>query len=289
MVVTLGKRKRVANATGTIDESGSGDEDARALFQRAFEAKFKPLKSAAKPVVAAAETKAELQPEILDVDISDSDWSGFSGDEEEELEAEGVEIVNHGVVVQDDDEDMRKAELKAFMSSKPPTSEQRAVKLSKPPKEDASADVDESTNLKHDLALQRLLKESHLLAPSSSNGATVAPVGKSRLKALDLRLRDLGAKKAVTEQERMPIAHRKGIVAKAASREASRRKEAVENGIILERAKMAARPEQRRERGVDAPGVGKFRGGTLKLSSRDVKSIESEGPKQRTGGKGRKK
>ena len=85
----------------------------------------------------------------------------------------------------------------------------------------------------------------------------------------------------------MPIAHRKGIVAKAASREASRRKEAVENGIILERVKMAAKPEQRRERGVDAPGVGKFRGGTLKLSKGDVKAIE--GPKQRMGGKGRKR
>lgn len=85
----------------------------------------------------------------------------------------------------------------------------------------------------------------------------------------------------------MPIAHRKGIVAKAAGREATRRKEAVENGIILEKAKLAARPEQRRERGIAAPGVGKFRGGTLKLSSRDVKSIE--GPKQRMGGKGRRR
>ena len=149
--------------------------------------------------------------------------------------------------------------------------------------------MNESANLKHDLALQRLLKESHLLKPSSTSSSNISagPEGKSRLKALDLRLRDLGAKKAVTEQEKMPIAHRKGMVAKAASREASRRKEATENGIILERVKMAAaKPEQhrRRERGVDAPGVGKSRGGTLKLSSRDVKAIE--GPKQRMGGKG---
>ena len=199
---------------------------------------------------------------------------------------------------------MRKAELKAFMvselstnqnamtltqpqSSKPPTMQQAPIKTVKQPKEDASVDVNESANLKHDLALQRLLKESHLLTPSSSSSAAAGPEGKSRLKALDLRLRDLGAKKAVLEQEKMPIAHRKGIVAKATSREASRRKEAAENGIILERVKMAAKPEQRRERGVDAPGVGKFRGGTLKLSSRDVKSIE--GPKPKTGGKGRRR
>lgn len=141
--------------------------------------------------------------------------------------------------------------------------------------------------MKHDLALQRLLKESHLLDPSSYKGTTAAPEGKGRLKALDLRLQDLGAKKTATEQVKMPLAHRKGIVAKAAGREVSRRKEAVENGIILERAKQIAKPEKRRERGIGAPEVGKFRSGTLKLSSNDVKAIQ--GPKQRTGGKGRRK
>jgi len=145
-------------------------------------------------------------------------------------------------------------------------------------------DPAEANNLKHDLALQRLLKESHLLDPSSVNGSSTAPEGKGRMKALDLRLQDLGAKKNLAEQEKMPLSHRKGIKAKIASREAGRRKEAAENGIILEKAKMTAKAEPRRDRGIGAPSIGKFRGGTLKLSSRDVKSMEGS---RRGGGSSR--
>lgn len=121
---------------------------------------------------------------------------------------------------------------------------------------------------KHDLALQRLLKESHLLDPNS-NRACSGPQGKGRLKVLDMRLQDLGAKASILQQERMPLAFRKGIAGKTANREATRRKEAAANGVILERAKATIKPQQqqqRRERSVGGPGVGKLRGGTLKLS-----------------------
>lgn len=81
------------------------------------------------------------------------------------------------------------------------------------------------------------------------------------------------------------MAHRKGIKAKASEREEKRRREARENGIILERAKKEKVGEERkRERGVGGPGVGKFSGGMLKLSKRDVASITGEG---RGGGGGR--
>lgn len=153
-------------------------------------------------------------------------------------------------------------------------------------------DDTETSNLKHDLALQRLLKESHLLDPNAvSSGSSYTPEGKARIKALDLRLKDLGAKKAILEQEKMPMAFRKGIVGKASAREATRRKEAAENGVILERATAMKvqggnSRDKQRERGMSGPGVGKLRGSTLKLSQRDVRSIE--GPKQRDGGKGKK-
>lgn len=100
-----------------------------------------------------------------------------------------------------------------------------------------------------------------------------------------MRIQDLGAKKSISEQEKMPLSHRRGIAAKATDREDRRRKEAAENGVILERAKGKGRskPTQRRERSVGGPGVGKFKGGTLKLSSKDVKSIQ--GPKDRGLGK----
>lgn len=75
----------------------------------------------------------------------------------------------------------------------------------------------------------------------------------------------------------MPLSHRKGISSKASEREQRRRREATENGVVLEKAKATIASAKRRERSVGGPTVGKFKGGTLKLSSRDVKSIE--GPK----------
>ncbi len=140
-------------------------------------------------------------------------------------------------------------------------------------------DNDETLNLKHDLDLQRLLKESHLL--EQAKGLTNP--GTHRHKATDMRLTTLGSKSSLFGQERMPLAHRRGIVAKAGSREVLRHKEAQDNGIVLEKlVKSSVQPKGRRERGVDAPSLGKFRGGTLKLSKDDVASIQgSSRPRSR--------
>ena len=146
-------------------------------------------------------------------------------------------------------------------------------------------DISDANNLKHDLALQRLLKESHILDPNAFGGRISAPEGKGRLKALDLRIRDLGAKKSTSEQEKMPLSHRRGISAKVASRQDKRRQDAAENGVVLEKAKLESKSIKRREGAIGTPRVGKFKGGTLRLSSRDVRSIE--GPKQ-NGQRGRK-
>ncbi|KAK5706706.1 pre-rRNA processing and 40S ribosomal subunit assembly [Elasticomyces elasticus] len=275
MALTLGKRKR-RDVPAPDDDQDSADEGAaRALFQRAFEAKFKPL-----PESVKIQSQVAL-PEAVEFDDEDeaSDWSGLSDDEAK------VEVIKHDVI--DAGEQLTKQELKAFMSSKPPAtipSEQKTTKSTAPA---TTEDDDEAGNLKQDLALQRLLKESHLLDFSSNATSSTAPEGKGRIKALDLRLKDLGAKKSLLEQEKMPIAHRKGIVAKATSRETVRRKDAVANGVILEKARVAAQPQKRRERGVDGPAIGKFKGGTLKLSAYDVKSIERSGPQK--DGKGRKR
>ena len=157
--------------------------------------------------------------------------------------------------------------------------------ITKPEASTPEEDLPEATNLKHDMALQRLLKESHLLRPNALKRTTSGPDSKGRLKALDLRMKDLGAKQSLSVQQKMPLSHRKGISEKAASREQTRRRDAADNGVILERAKAVTKPAQRREKGIGGPGLGQFKGGTLRLSSRDVRSIE--GPKQ--GGKGRRK
>lgn len=88
----------------------------------------------------------------------------------------------------------------------------------------------------------------------------------------------------------MPMAHRKGITAKKVEKEETRRREARENGIILEKANLVKKKgaDARRDRGVGAPGVGKFSGGTLTLSKKDI--LDIEGPKRggasRGGGRG---
>ena len=80
------------------------------------------------------------------------------------------------------------------------------------------------------------------------------------------------------------MSHRKGIIAKKSEKEHTRRREARENGIILEKAKMKKSADGRRDRGVGAPGVGRFSGGTLSLSKRDISDIE--GPRKTFAGKG---
>jgi hypothetical protein len=159
-------------------------------------------------------------------------------------------------------------------------------------------DNDEKDNLQNDLALQRLLKESHLLDAntfSATGNASSAPEGAARLKALDMRIRDLGGKKSHLEQDRMPIAFRKGMVAKASEREDKRRSEAKENGIILERfgaksaggagaATRGGGKERKRAIGTGGPDIGTFRGATLRLSKNDIKGMESSSSKR--GGKG---
>ncbi len=82
------------------------------------------------------------------------------------------------------------------------------------------------------------------------------------------------------------MSHRKGMIAKRTEKEEKRRREARENGVILEKAKMIVKKggDAKRERGVGAPGVGKFSGGTLKLSKKDVFDIE--GPKRSSSSRG---
>ena len=113
------------------------------------------------------------------------------------------------------------------------------------------------------------------------------PSGRNRHKAVDLRLQSLGSKSSTLKQQKMPLAHRKGIVAKAADREDRRRREAKENGVILEKAVTSKKTRVKRQRGVDAPSVGKFRGGMLKLSKKDVADIQ--GPKKMSVGKIRRR
>jgi hypothetical protein len=167
-------------------------------------------------------------------------------------------------------------------STKPPIDTTIASTTTKKALPTTQDDPDEADNLKKDLALQRLLAESHLLDSSGNTSMS----GINRHRATDLRLQSLGARTSILKQEKMPLSHRKGILAKQSEREEKRRKEARENGIILEKVKGSTKRQKdgKRDRGIGGPGIGKFSGGTLRLSKRDI--IDIEGPRKKFLSKG---
>ncbi|KFX86299.1 hypothetical protein O988_09665, partial [Pseudogymnoascus sp. VKM F-3808] len=234
-------------ATNQVDDMRSSDEDedmedeeeeldAAEIFRRHFEARFKPLpdvkeKKAGKKGVVVEEEDEEEEEE----------WGGLSGesedsDEEEDSDDEGVkrrkiDVVEHTSAISAPK--MSKAELKAFMSARPPSSAITPSVLTTP----TATDPSEVDNTANDLALHRLLTESHLLTSSTSSSShqTHTLEGTNRHRATDLRIQALGGKGSLFVQAKMPMHMRKGIALKAATQEKGRRDGAREGGIILER------------------------------------------------------
>ncbi|EFR00700.1 hypothetical protein MGYG_03705 [Nannizzia gypsea CBS 118893] len=293
----LGKRKRevtVASrrrAAAVKDDStrDTSTEDAQERLQKYFESRFEPLE------LPGSSSGAVLDGSSNASNTDDSDqgeWDGIEEEdsgEDEESSGPPPEVVDYSTAPKERTEVADKATIKKFMSSKPPSllsdpAKPAATKGNKKGGEKATDDqTTDADNLKNDLALQRLLKESHLLDSASD----LNPTGVNRHKAIDLRAQTAGAKTSIFTQRSMPMSHRKGISAKATQKEDRRRREAQENGIILERPSLAkSKPAaKKRERGIGGPSVGKFVGGTLKLSRRDVMAIQ--GPKSsKKGGRG---
>ncbi|KAA8568315.1 hypothetical protein EYC84_007351 [Monilinia fructicola] len=159
------------------EEEGEDEDDAEPLdpqeiFRRHFEAQFKPLPPTSK--------KSKASEIIEDPENEeDDDWDGLSDNsaEDEVEEQNGVQVVEHVKKVDSRIAGMTKAELRAFMSSKipkslPTTSISKIKSLPVGSADDPGAT--EALNLKNDLALQRLLDESHLLTSSSSNTSSNA-------------------------------------------------------------------------------------------------------------------
>ncbi|KAK1586048.1 uncharacterized protein LY79DRAFT_689051 [Colletotrichum navitas] len=297
------KAKRVKKREEKEDEDDDEEEEeevdesllsAQEIFRRHFEAQFKPIEEPKRKKARAAGARGEDGDEAASSDEEGEDifedegadgqegegeeWSGLSGedednngsDEEEDYEDDieenpVIEVVDHTKSKPQPVASMSKRELKAFMSM-----------------------------LANDLALQRLLSESHLLARHTvtpfSNPTAAAKTfseGRLRQRQADLRTqalaRGVSGVGSVFTQDKMPMAIRKGIVAAAAGREAKRRRQARENGIVLEKeagpapGNKAGKKAGRAERGVDGPAVGRMRGAELRLSERDVQSIEGGG------------
>ncbi|KAF5251940.1 hypothetical protein FANTH_3006 [Fusarium anthophilum] len=287
----LGKRK--AEPQPLISQ-----EDAAAIFRRHFEAEFAPLPEAEAAKSKFKKTKHEgssndiESEEDEDNDNSggdDGEWGGLSDEDSvtEEEQNLTIQVVDHSSKQPSKPAAMSKRELKAFMetpqSSRPPeqTTPKTEQSLSATSSSSNTLPEDAPSLLAQDLELRRLLAESHLLAPAiSASGTTITPkafaTGRTRQKATDLRVQALGSKVSIHKQEKMPMNMRKGIIAAAGAREAKRRREAKENGVILERetSKKKGRRDRGRDVAVDRPGVGRLKGAELRLSDKDIKSIE---------------
>jgi uncharacterized protein DUF4602 len=146
-------------------------------------------------------------------------------------------------------------------------------------------DDHDAENLKNDIALQRLLAESHLLSKDASQG--LDPRGKARIKALDIRLQALGSKDSFFAQDNVPMTIRKGITKKRQGKEEKRRREAKESGTILEKEVRKKKEIGKRDRGVGGPAVGRMKGGLLTLSKKDI--IDIQGKKRQVVRKGKKR
>ncbi|KAI0816474.1 hypothetical protein GGR55DRAFT_627096 [Xylaria sp. FL0064] len=288
MATVLGKRKsRLQKADPSVTP-----EEVQARLARCFGAEFKSLLSTVQPTPASEpETKEDEEESVSESDDSDNgSWDGFSEDEvgdDSSTPSTVVEVISHTDAYSAATNTLDKRETRAWLSSRPPlpaSADSASSSTSKKGKP-TTAEEDAPSLLKNDLALQRLLAESHLFSPAGSSGdssdTTTEHVGRNRHLATDLRLAALGSKASIYKQAKMPMAFRKGIQAAAEGRETKRRREARENGIVLERpvasslGKKAGKGKRSSaSRAIDAPAVGRMNSGMLKLSKRDIADIQ---------------
>lgn len=112
-----------------------------------------------------------------------------------------------------------------------------------------SKDTNDEENLKNDLELQRLLKESHFLNNTHNDfsGALLTlqtidyeePIGKARRRALDSRILQVSElnKNQHSKLEKMPMSMRKGMISATKQRISKYERDARENGVILSKVK----------------------------------------------------
>ena len=122
-----------------------------------------------------------------------------------------------------------------------------------------------------DIALQRLLRESDLFSSSTSKKKPE----KLHHLTLDSRIEHLGGRKEAAPK--VPVKIRKGIEGAKRKKEEKVEREAKEAGIVTPIKKQKEKRKER-ERGLrTGASVGKFRGGMLKLSERDIQRINQSG------------
>ncbi|KAH0608251.1 uncharacterized protein H6S33_002303 [Morchella sextelata] len=296
MPAILKKRKRAAPKEDPDTKDTADGLDAMEIFRRHFESQFAPLpevkgskkpKKAVKGSKPGKRAKTEIVQEDEGEDDSGSEWEGLSEEEGDQKPAAPAPEVIHFTCGDPllKTAKLPKSILKPFISTKPPPlrTPDAPTAPAKRPSSDPDSEEDttaEAHLLQNDLALQRLLRESHLLDEN------LEATGKNRLKAIEARVQALGGKDLT--KHKMPMADRVWMEKSRKAKEEKRRREAREAGVVLEREVRVKKEVKRRERGF-GPSVGKFRNGTLVLSRRDVMDIEGRSGGEGRGGKGKKR
>ncbi|PFH58967.1 hypothetical protein XA68_12964 [Ophiocordyceps unilateralis] len=237
------------------------------VFRRHFEARFQPLPSPSGRKAADD-----------DDDQGEDEWMGLSDREscasDVELDEAVIEVVDHSATPH---------HATILPTESPPNPKPIITTTQSTDPEDAPS------LLAQDLALRRLLSESHLLQTIPRHDKLFS-TGRARLRAMDLRLgSDPSASSSSSsqqqqqqqqqQQKKMPMKMRKGMRAAAAARDDKRRRHARENGIVLEKSPLSTTTAAKKALTRKLPrrhrhAVGSMKRAELRLSSRDVDSIQ---------------
>ncbi|CDK25074.1 unnamed protein product [Kuraishia capsulata CBS 1993] len=194
------------------------------------------------------------------------------------------------------------------------------------PKGRNRAEPEDEENLKNDLALQRLLSESHILSSvpkSHHSGAELTlktldsdgPIGNARIRTLDERMKEISAKNGTLKArnlEKMPMAMRKGMIKARTLKTEKYEKEAKEAGIVLSRTRKGelrsldngrgvtsasdrlglnkSRVTKMRDRGLKINTIGRSTRNGLVISKAEIERLSSkpkDGKKGKKGGRRR--
>ncbi|CAX42392.1 pre-rRNA processing protein, putative [Candida dubliniensis CD36] len=252
------------------------DEYIKALEiqRRNFEAQFGSIEDMGFEDKSKAQAESEDEDENSSQDSSDQsseeqdsefDEVGSNVDEEEMYFLEGDEdqddVPKPKVFKLNDSSNtpppvVSKQDRKLLKSGRAPTlleisKKEKLAAKQQAKQQSAKSKAEDEENLANDLKLQRLLKESHILANTLEySGADLTlqtidfedPTGKARRRALDSRIRELASTNSRTgglpkKLEKMPMAMRKGMIKKRDERIKKYEKDARDAGIVLSKVR----------------------------------------------------
>lgn len=254
-------------------------------------------------------------------------------DSQEEFEEEEEEIVKPKIIKLNSPSTLTspfttssglisKIDKKMLKSGRAPTLAELTKQKELANKQNSSSIIKESEeNLENDLKLQRLLKESHILANSLEySGVDLTlqtmdyedPTGKARKRMLTSRIREISSINSTglpKKLENMPMNMRKGMIKKRQERIEKFEQDAKNAGIVLSNVKKGELRDLNsgkgstltsdrigtgkkivkrvRDRGLKIHGIGKSTRNGLVISQNDIDRINNNGGNKRRG-KGRR-